>query len=262
MVRRLGRPTRGKTAPGRLRRLDRFLVGEAEASLRRPGGAFVDLGYGRVPVTTLESARRFRRLRPDLLVVGLELDPERVEAARDATDRLTRFRRGGFELPLLPDERPVLIRAMNVLRQYPPAVVEDVHRALLERLEPGGWLVEGTSTPSGRWMVVNLIRRGEPPLVLFSANPRVLPERPRALAAVLPKNHIHRVVPGQPVHGLFAAWERAWDRAASASSFGPLARWCEAGRRLMDRPDVLARPGLLRRGFLLWRPPWEGAQAC
>ncbi|MCA9566550.1 MAG: methylase [Myxococcales bacterium] len=250
----LGHATRGKTAAGRLRRLDRLLVVEAEALLRRPGGAFVDVGYGRLPTTTLESARRFRAVRPDLLVIGLEIDPERVEAARWANDAITRFRRGGFELPLLPDERPVVVRAMNVLRQYPPDAVADAHAQMLAKLAPGGLLAEGTSTPTGALMVVSLVRPGQPTEVVFSVNPRRIPESPRAFAAVLPKDHIHRMVAGEPVHALLEAWEDAWSRTQPASTFGPLAHWVAAGERLMERPDVVRRPGLLRKGYLLWRP--------
>ena len=44
----------------------------------------VDLGYGRLPVTTLELAARLRTIRPDVRVIGLEIDPSRVESARAA----------------------------------------------------------------------------------------------------------------------------------------------------------------------------------
>ena len=42
----------------------------------------VDLGYGRLPVTTLEFASRLRSVAPGVRVVGLEIDPEKVEQAR------------------------------------------------------------------------------------------------------------------------------------------------------------------------------------
>lgn len=250
----LGHATRGKTARGRLRRLDRFLRHEVEGRLRK-GGAFVDVGYGRVPTTTLESARVFRSVRPDLMVVGFEIDPERVEVAQEDADERTRFRRGGFEMPLLRDEQPVVVRALNVLRQYGPEAVEAAHAQMLAPLASDGIIAEGTSNPSGSIMVVNLLRPGRPTEVLFSVNPRLIPESPRAFTAVLPKDHIHRMVPGEPVHDLMEAWERAWQLTQTASTFGPLAHWAAAGRMLMEREDVLTRPTLLRRGFLLWRPP-------
>ena len=76
----------------------------------------IDLGYGALPVTTLELAARLRTVRADVRVVGLEIHPERVSAARGAATNTVEFGLGGFELAGL---RPVLVRAFNVLRQYP-----------------------------------------------------------------------------------------------------------------------------------------------
>jgi hypothetical protein len=251
----VGHVTRGKTAPGRLRRLDRFVVLEAESLLRRTHGAYVDLGYGRVPTTTLDSAQRFRKIRPDLLVVGFEIEPDRVARAQLHANARTRFRKGGFDLPLQGDEPAAVIRAMNVLRQYPPEAVPDAHAALLAKLRPGGLIVEGTSTPSGHHMVVNVLRHERPPEVLFCVNPRRLPTSPHALTAILPKNHIHRMVPGEPVFELMEAWERAWQTTQHTSVFGPLVHWSAAATLMMERPDVVRRPSLSRKGYLLWRPP-------
>ena len=62
-----GQPTRGKTAPNRLRRVDNLIAIYDSGLIRRQDGAFarsyfVDLGYGADPTTTLESAVRWRRL--------------------------------------------------------------------------------------------------------------------------------------------------------------------------------------------------------
>src|SRR4051812_43965174 len=101
-ARALGLPTRGTTAPNRLRRVDRWITG-TRAHLLRSAAArppvVVDLGFGASPITTVELAARLRRVAPDLHVVGLEIDAERVAAARPAADPPELdFRRGGFEL--------------------------------------------------------------------------------------------------------------------------------------------------------------------
>ena len=44
----------------------------------------VDLGYGALPVTTLDLAMRLRQVRSDVRVLGLEIDPHRVDVARAA----------------------------------------------------------------------------------------------------------------------------------------------------------------------------------
>ena len=113
--------TRGTTNPNRLRRCDRWLAGPQAWRLRRDAGSaplVVDLGYGSSPVTALELHDRLRRVRPDVEVVGIEIDPERVAAARPLERPGLTFAVGGFEVPLPGGRRPVVVRAFNVLRQY------------------------------------------------------------------------------------------------------------------------------------------------
>jgi len=201
----VGSPTRGTTNPNRLRRVDRWLAGTAvvRAALRDAGDPLtVDLGYGASPVTTVELAARLATVRPDVRVLGLELDPERVAAALPAADppRLD-FRRGGFELA---GTRPVLVRAFNVLRQYTEAEVERAWSTMLARLAPGGLLVEGTCDELGRRCCWVTLAADGPMLFTLACRPADL-ERPSDLAERLPKSLIHRNVPGEPVHALFTA---------------------------------------------------------
>jgi len=119
----VGQPTRGKTVSNRIRRVDNFILLYEPSLLTRTDGLFqhslfVDLGYGFDARTTLESATRFRRVNPNLPILGVEIDKERVDAALPYADEMTHFRLGGFNLPLQPGESVRLIRAFNVLRQY------------------------------------------------------------------------------------------------------------------------------------------------
>lgn len=181
----------------------------------------VDLGYGRLPVTTLELAARLRPIRPDIRVVGLEIDPERVSAARAAGDGSVEFEVGGFELAGL---RPVLVRAFNVLRQYPVEAVEQAWRSMRSRLAPGGTIVEGTCDEVGRHCTWVLLDGSGPVTLTLACDPRHI-ERPSDLAERLPKVLIHQNVPGRPIHDLLAAADRAWATAAGYSVFGPRSRW-------------------------------------
>ena len=200
------------------------------AHLLRSGPALlvVDLGYGASPVTTVELHARLRAVRPDVAVVGLEIDPERVAAAQDAEREGLRFARGGFELAGL---RPRVVRALNVLRQYDEAAVAPSWRTLLAGLAPGGLLVEGTCDELGRraaW--VELTPDGPQTLVLAAHLPSL--GRPSELAERLPKALIHRNVPGEPVHALLQALDDAWDRAGPLAAYGPRQRWVAACRAL------------------------------
>jgi Mg-chelatase subunit ChlI len=79
----IGTITRGTTHPNRLRRSDRWIAAVLGPELRRtPRPIVVDLGFGASPVTTVELQQRLRAVVPDVRVIGLEIDPQRVAEAR------------------------------------------------------------------------------------------------------------------------------------------------------------------------------------
>lgn len=231
-ARALGLATRGTTAPQRLRRVDRWLVAVHGDVLRRAADPLVvDLGYGATPVTAVELHGRLRAVRPDVRVVGLEIDPERVAAAQPAAADGLAFRRGGFELAGL---RPVVVRALNVLRQYDEAAAADAWRVLQGGLAPGGLLVEGTCDEVGRRAAWVALDADGPRTLTLAAHLATL-DRPSSLAERLPKALIHRNVPGAGVHALLQELDAAWDRAAPLAAYGPRQRWVAACAAL-DRP--------------------------
>ncbi|MFC4375878.1 class I SAM-dependent methyltransferase [Nocardia halotolerans] len=216
----VGTITRGTTGVNRLRRSDRWLVNDGLVATRlreAPDPLVVDLGYGAAPWTTFELAARLRTVRPDLRVVGLEIDPARVVPGRDGV----RFARGGFELAGL---RPVLVRAFNVLRQYPEAAVPDAWARIQSNLAPEGLLVDGTCDELGRRCAWVLLDRHRPLSLTLAWDPFTV-ERPSDIAERLPKVLIHRNVAGEPVHALLAAADRAWERSAALAPYGPRIRW-------------------------------------
>src|SRR6185295_8801959 len=159
-----GQPTRGKTTSNRLRRVDNFILLYEPSLLTQTDGQFsdslfVDLGYGFDARTTLESAARFRRVNPNLKILGVEIDQERVEAALPFADDKTFFRLGGFNLPLKEGEYVRLIRAFNVLRQYEEKDFAPAYERLAQYVLPGGLMIEGTSTPFGSIWCANVMRK-------------------------------------------------------------------------------------------------------
>jgi SAM-dependent methyltransferase len=250
-----GEITRGTTNPSRLRRVDRWITGPQLPALRAAGRPLiVDLGFGATPVTTLELYRRVRAVVPGAEVTGLEIDPERVAAARARLAALRAagqplpglaFARGGFELPA--ERRPALVRAFNVLRQYPQERVPAAWSRLRAGLAPGGVLVEGTCDEIGRravWVTLPAqpgTATGPDALITFSARVASL-DRPSDLAERLPRVLIQRNVPGEPVHQFLRDFDRAWDRAAPYAAFGPRQRWLAAVAALGAHWPVLRRP--------------------
>ncbi len=271
-----GLVTRGKTAPNRLRRVDHFcaaydpaLIGRADGDFAR--ALFVDLGYGAEPDTALESARRLRRLNATLPVLGVEIDPERVERAQPFADRLTHFRLGGFNLPLrsTPDgpETVRLVRAFNVLRQYEEAEALPALDQIMSHILPGGLLVEGTSDPFGRVWTANLLRQEERATVagderswrleglVLGANLGIEFD-PDTFQTRLPKTFIHRMVEGEPIHAFVEDFKAAARDTRASAIWGPRAWFVAAGSALAERGYAIARPDRwLRQGWLVWRDP-------
>lgn len=246
----LGHATRGTTGYNRLRRSDRWLVHSHRvraALLRAADPLVVDLGYGALPVTTLELAARLQTVRPDVRVVGLEIHPERVRTAQQAATDGVEFALGGFELAGLT---PVLVRAFNVLRQYPVTDVDAAWSQLCARLGPGGLLVDGTCDELGRLCCWVLLDADGPVGLTLACDPFAI-ERPSELAERLPKVLIHHNVEGQPIHALLQAADRAWAAAAGHGVFGPRVRWRAMLEQLcaegfpVDPPRRRLRDGVL-----------------
>jgi hypothetical protein len=257
-----GQPTRGKTADNRLRRVDAFVLLYEPSLLTRTerlfaDSLFVDLGYGFDPRTTLESAERFRRVNPNLRVLGVEIEKERVEAAQSFADENTFFRLGGFNLPLQAGEHVRLIRAFNVLRQYEEKDFMPACELLGGHVLPGGLMIEGTSNPFGSIWTANLARRTEKAswemeALVFSTNFH------RGFDAgefqtILPKNYIHRMIPGESIHDFMQAWKRSAAETSPAKTYG-LKQWFAASvERLAEKGyKVDARKKWTGRGWLIW----------
>ncbi|GAA4530190.1 class I SAM-dependent methyltransferase [Nonomuraea ferruginea] len=249
MARPVGSITRGTTGHNRLRRADRWIAAVHGRLLRATARPLVvDLGYGASHVTTLELFTRLRRVAPDVEVVGIEIDPARVAAAKPYEREGLSFALGGFELPVA--RPPVLVRAFNVLRQYGEAEAWRYWRALLERLASGGVLVEGTCSEVGHRAVWVGLDASGPRTLTFSARFDAF-ERPSDLADRLPKTLIHRNVPGERIHAFLRDWDHAWAVSAPYSSHGARQRWIAAARTLAATWPVPCHPPL--GGRARWR---------
>jgi hypothetical protein len=246
-ARALGLPTRGTTNPNRLRRMDNWIVARLGPALRAAADPLViDLGYGASAITAVELAERLRRVRPDVRVLGLEIDPDRVAAAQpDADPPRLEFARGGFELA---GTRPALVRAANVLRQYDEPAALAAWDTLRAGLAPGGLVVEGTCDEIGRLGSWVLLDAAGPVSVTFACRVDAI-ERPSDLAARLPKALIHHNVPGRRINAFLRDFDAAWDAAAALSAFGPRQRFVAACAALANDWPVTDR-GRARFGEL------------
>lgn len=265
----VGQVTRGTTGTNRLRRVDRWIA--RHPALRGAADPLViDLGYGASAVTTLELHARLARTRPDVQVLGLEIEPARVAGAREqlalvrrgatafAPDAHVDFALGGFEVPVPGGRRPAVIRAMNVLRQYQESEVPAAWDRMASRLSPDGMLVEGTCDELGRittWIAVG--PDGRPRSLSISLRLAGL-EHPSIAAERLPKALIHRNVAGERVHAFLTALDAEWDRAAAVAPFGPVHRWETALAAMSAAGWPLVGRGRWRLGELTL--PWSAVE--
>ena len=245
----VGTITRGTTNPNRLRRCDRWIAGPQGWRLRRTEEPpiVVDLGYGASPVTAVELRDRLSHVRPDVEVVGIEIDPARVAAGKPLERAGLAFRRGGFEVPLDGGARPTVVRAFNVLRQYPEDEVAGAWGRVQQRLAPDGLLVDGTCDEIGRRATWVAVEAGGPVSLTLSVRLRGL-ERPSDVAERLPKSLIHRNVPGEAIHAYLQDLDRAWARSAPQASWGARQRFLAAALEVSDRWPLLDGPSRWRLG--------------
>lgn len=227
--------------------MDNWIATQLGDRLRRAAEPLViDLGFGHSPVTAVELLSRLRRHRPDVSVLGLEIDPERVAAAQYAAGPGLAFDRGGFELA---GRHPVIVRAANVLRQYPPSAVPEAWHRMQAQLAPDGVIVEGTSDELGRrasWVLLDAQR----PLSLTLACRLSELRRPSDIADRLVKALIHRNVAGEPIHRLLRSMDAAWDLHAPLATFGTRQRWQAMAATLAEDWPVLSTAGRHRLGEL------------
>ncbi|MFC0550548.1 class I SAM-dependent methyltransferase [Planotetraspora thailandica] len=238
----VGAITRGTTGHNRLRRSDRWISAVYGPMLRSsPAGPplVVDLGYGASHITTYELFTRLRRVHRAVEVVGVEIDPERVAAAKPYEREGLSFVRGGFELPV--PRCPLVVRAFNVLRQYGEAAAWEHWELMRSRIDPAGVIVEGTCSEVGHRAAWVALGAEGPRTLTFSARFTGF-ERPSDLAERLPKTLIHRNVPGERVHAFLSDWDRAWATCAPYGSYGSRQRWIKAAELLAQDWPVATTP--------------------
>ena len=258
------RRTRGRTSRSRLRALDAYLYQYERPLLKRQEGAwreaaFLDVGFGEHPWTTLESAALFRELYPRLPVIGVEADAGRASAAARHEEPLTRFVHGGFDWASSAGQPARLVRAMNILRQYHAEDVEAAHAELGRALLPGGLGVEGSTDVQGGITVAHLLRRTPEGLsreaLLFHTDFHQ-GFAPLLFRDWLPRDLRRRVHPDEPLHAFFTAWTEAWRKARELGAWEPRSAFQQSALHLAAASlPVSTDAWLLERGYLRWQPP-------
>ena len=228
----VGAITRGTTNPNRLRRVDRFIANFPQ--LKSRDCVVVDLGFGATPTTSIEMLQRLSLTNPQVTVVGIEIDRERVDRGIPFQTKQLLFGLGGFEVPLpkpFEDKQVDVIRAMNVLRQYDESEVQAAWQLMQTRLKADGVIVEGTSDELGR--IASWVTLSKEKAISFTIALKLNEvDKPSKVAERLPKVLIHRNVEGEPIHQLLKDLDDAWLRNSPLSTFSPAQRFIATCRDL------------------------------
>jgi hypothetical protein len=230
----VGAITRGTTNPNRLRRVDRYIASLPQLKAR--DCIVVDLGFGATPTTSIEMLQRLSKTNPQVSVVGIEIDRERVDRGIPFQTKHLLFGLGGFEVPLpkpLEGRAVDVIRAMNVLRQYDESEVQSSWQLMQTRLTNNGVIVEGTSDELGRiasWVTLSKHR----PVSFTIALKLNEVDKPSKVAERLPKVLIHHNVAGEPINKLLKDLDDAWLRNSALSTFSPAQRFIATCRDLKE----------------------------
>ena len=281
-------PTRGKTHPNRLRRVDLLISLFCEELIASDDFLFVDLGFGWNCYTTLDSFRFFTHnplfASTTVRCLGVELDKDRVNRAKayatrvlDAKERkMIKFRKGGSELPLDHKssntgwESPSVIRCCNVFRQaYSEKDAGEIVSKLVKRLKPGGILIEGTSNPLGRFMILNIVRHTREggqllEAVVFSTNFKEEIVCPSVFQSLLPKNLIHHMHDSNfpKLDSFLRDWILCFKLARNMLRAEVSDEYPVSERAILYKSvellgtnfdhEVLLSPSLLKKGFVVW----------
>ncbi|MCB9744266.1 MAG: methylase [Alphaproteobacteria bacterium] len=237
------------TAPGRLALLDAALLAKERALLEARSGVLrdadvIDLGLGTEPWTTLELRAALDTLDPPPPLLGVDSDPERVQAALPHAQPGLRFACGGLR------QAPArLIRAMNLLRAFSPEEAEAARALLGAALLPGGLLIEGTSNREGSILTAWWLRKHPEGLrregLLLAADGRA-GFAPRMFLRWLPRDLRAEGQTAPEARALLDRWTQAW----AATEGDPLARM---------RASAAALGASLPTPSAAWFP-WDAAE--
>src|SRR5258708_2173975 len=132
-------------------------------------------------------------------------------------------------------------------------------------IETGGYLIEGTSTPSGGRVLFDVYQKAGDTLVhealVFGTNFRE-PVVPGDFQAILPKRLIHHMHDDRP-RAFFQAWQDSFALVRGQGAKG-WQQWMAAAVLLQKRFGyrVDTRPRLTRRGYLILHDPIQERIDC
>lgn len=203
------RETRGKTKPRRLQLWLSWFRQTFHQSNTLRDRSIVDLGYGEKPYSTFELFEEAQRWFPSISLIGLETAEHRHLQAQSLNHPKIQFILGSADAIASCTPRPYLIRALNVLRQYPPRHVALIREDWLQKCPDDLILTEGSTDRDGHVLgmwVVGKQRKAR--LVLGVSGERGF--APNQVVAALPNDLRWQHTRPEWVSTLLDRWTAAW----------------------------------------------------
>ncbi|TVQ91395.1 MAG: hypothetical protein EA397_10085 [Deltaproteobacteria bacterium] len=215
----------------------------------------MDVGIGTPPDATVELHRSLRERWPDVRTLGVDVVRHYVDDLLARQIEGVEARLGGEVLPLRPQERPVVVRAINLLRGARERDVTEGLQALAAPLARGGWLLEGSTDTEGDVGVYRVLRATmgrleEVALIMTTTFQRGFD--PRLFTAWLPKGLGRHARPGPAVEERFERWVDATRAARAAGVREPLDTFMAAASRLAEVDEAVVRSSEEWQGGVLW----------
>ena len=204
----------------------------------------VDVGIGTPPDATVELHRALRERWPEVRTLGVDVVRHYVDDLLARQVEGIEARLGGSMLPLGSRERPVVVRAINLLRGAHERDANEGLQALAAPLAPGGWVIEGSTDTEGDVGVVRVLRQTsdgleEVALIMTTTFRRGFD--PRLFTAWLPKGLGRHARPGPAVEARFERWVAATKAARDAGDREARATFVSAACRLAQVDDSVVR---------------------
>lgn len=243
------RQTRGKTKPNRHSLWLAWFAEQYNQLEPFCDRSIIDLGYGEKPYSVFELHEASRGFSSPPSIIGVESAHHRHRQALaerhpeisfilDETVEFSRYR-----------PPPKLIRALNVLRQYPPHEVASIRRGWLATSPGDVLLTEGTTDRDGDTLAMWCQSNDAPSTLVFGVSGR-RGFAPNQLRAVLP-NDLRWLHPKPAwLERLFEDWTLAW--ATTDASEESIRRFTTSIERLSTRQPTWVRiaPAFWARGLV------------
>lgn len=242
------RPTKRRTAAGRLAWLDAYVATDLPVELHQ--AHMVDVGFGTHPTTCIETLIALKSW--EVSMTAVDVDASIVGSAQELlnTERWpVSFRVGDFRLDrcVHPETQVRLVRCANVLRGYREDEVKPAWQAMASVLVDGGILLDATCDAQGAVGACVVLRKQgivlhREALVFYTDFSRGF--APRMFRDVLPRIYRRRAKPGSALADFLDEWQRIIDSL-----------WGEEVRSVFERSaSMLPELHFVTEGLACWRP--------